>query len=75
MYVKKEKIYPDSVSKHNSDSEKQVILIMIPNSEWQWYYLSVKKLLVLLRGLSKNNGDFYCLNCLYSFKIKKTCIA
>ena len=37
----------------------------------QWHYLAVKKLSVLLRGIaSKNNGDFYCLNCLHSFRTK-----
>ena len=30
-----------------------------------------KKLSALLRGIiSKNNGDFYCLNCLHSFRTK-----
>ena len=37
----------------------------------QWYYLAVKKLSTLLRGTtSKNNGDFYCLTCLHSFRTK-----
>ena len=45
---------------------------MIPNrdklreakSKGQWHYLAVKKLSVLLRGItSKHHGDFYCLNC------------
>ena len=34
-----------------------------------WYYLAVKKICSLLhRTTSKNNGDFYCLNCLHSFR-------
>ena len=34
-----------------------------------WYYLAVKKLSALLRGItSKNDGGFYCLNCLHSFR-------
>ena len=36
----------------------------------KWHYLAVKKLsaLLLLRGItSTHNGDFYCLNCFYSF--------
>ena len=33
LYPKKEKIYPAYVSKHNSDHEKQVILLMILNRE------------------------------------------
>ena len=65
--VKKKKIYPAYVSKHNSNREKQVILLMIPNGEG-WNYLSVKQLPTLLRGItSKHHVDFYCLNCLYSF--------
>ena len=49
-------------SKFNSNREKQVILLMIPNGE-DWHYLAVTKLSVLLRGIkSKNNDDFYCLN-------------
>ena len=33
LYAKKEKIYPAYVSKHNSDHEKQVILLINPNRE------------------------------------------
>ena len=33
LYTKKEKIYPAYVSKHNSNREKQVIHLMIPNGE------------------------------------------
>ena len=70
LYTKKEKIYLAYVSKHNPNGEKQVILLMIPNGE-KWHYLSVKKLSALLRGItSKHDGDFYCLNCLYSFRTK-----
>ena len=43
---------------------------MIPNGE-KWHYLAVKKLSALLRTItSKNNGDFYYLNCLHSFRTK-----
>ena len=43
---------------------------MIPNEEKEgWYYLAVDKLSTLLRQVaSKHHGDFYCLNCLYSFR-------
>ena len=76
LYAKKEKLYPAYVSKNNSNCEKQVILLMIPNGEkrdaksegQRWQYVAVKKLSGLLRGVtSKNNGDFYCLNSLSSF--------
>ena len=43
---------------------------MIPNEEG-WHCLAVKKLLVLLSGItSKHHGNFYCLNCLHSFATK-----
>ena len=43
---------------------------MIPNGEG-WYYLAVKNLFSLLRGItSKHIRDFYCLNCLHSFRTK-----
>ena len=81
MYAKKEKIYPAYVSKHNSNREKQVILLMIPNGEGggceakskgqRWHYLAIKKLSALLRVItSEHYGDFYCLNCLHSFRTK-----
>ena len=70
MYAKKEKIYPAYVSKHNSNREKQVILLMIPNGEG-WHCLAVKKLSAFLKGITcKHKGDFYCLNCLHSFRTK-----
>ena len=40
--LKKKKIYPAYVSKHNSNREKRVILLMIANREG-WCYLAVKK--------------------------------
>ena len=43
LYAKKEKIYPAYVSKHNSNREKQVTLLMISNGEKQWHYLALKK--------------------------------
>ena len=43
---------------------------MTPN-EISWHYLTVEKLSALLRRITlKNNGDFYCLNFLHSFKTK-----
>ena len=45
---------------------------MILNVEKEdWHYLAVKKLSALLRGItSKHDADFYCLNCLHSFRTK-----
>ena len=70
LYARKEEISPVYVSKDNSKREEQVILLMIPNGE-QWYYLAIKKISSLLRGItSKYNGSFYYLNCLHSFRTK-----
>ena len=64
-------MYPAYVSKNNSSREKQVIILMILNGEKLWHYLAIKKLSALLRSItSKSNGDFYCLNGLYFFRIK-----
>ena len=70
LYAKNEKIYPTYVSKHNSKREKQFILLMIPKKE-RWHYIAVKRLSALLTGItSKNNGNFYCLNCFHLFRTK-----
>ena len=38
----------------------------------KWYYLAVKRLSVLLRGItSNNNGDFYCVNCFHPYSTKE----
>ena len=43
---------------------------MIPNGQG-WHYLAVKKLSTLLRGIAtKNNSNFYCMNCHHSFRTK-----
>ena len=56
--------------KHNLTREKRVILLMISNGE-NWHYLTVKNLSRLLRGITSNHdGDFYCLNCFHSYRIK-----
>ena len=40
---------------------------MITDGE-KWHYLVVKKLSVLLRGITSNhNEDFYCLNCFRAY--------
>ena len=43
---------------------------MIPNQGKEgWHYLAVKKLSALLHEIiSKDKGNFYCLNCLHSFR-------
>ena len=70
LYVEKMGICPTYVSEHNSNREKQVIILMIPNGEG-WYYIEVKQLSALLRRItSKHNSDFYYLSCLQSLRTK-----
>ena len=58
MYANKENMYSAYVSKDNSNCEKEVIILIIPNREG-WHYLAVKKLSALLRGItSKHHGGF-----------------
>ena len=48
-------IYLPYVSKHNSNREKQVILLMISNGEKQrWYYFAVKNLSASLSGITSS---------------------
>ena len=64
------KIHVAYKSKHNLTREKQIILLMISNSE-KWHYLTVKNLSGLLRGITSNHaGDFYCLNCFCAYSTK-----
>ena len=55
LYAKKEKIYPGYVSKHSSNREKQVMLLMISNREG-WHYLAVKNLSALLKKITSRNN-------------------
>ena len=68
-------------SEYNRKRENQVILLMITNGK-KWHYIalksepnddgfncSTKSLSTLFGGVTSNHvGDFYCLNCLYSFR-------
>ena len=61
-------IMPAYISKYNCDRENQANLLMITDGK-KWHYLAIKSISMLFRGIaSKNNGDFYCLNCFYSFR-------
>ena len=42
LYAKKVKTYPAFVSEHNSNCEKQAILLVIPNGEG-WHYLAANR--------------------------------
>ena len=44
---------------------------MITDGTSNWHYLTIKNISRLLRGITSNhNGDFYCLNCLHSYRTK-----
>ena len=68
MLYNTEKIGHAYKSKPNLNRENQIFLLMITDGE-KWHYLAVKKLSALLKGkTSKHDGDFYCLNCLHSYR-------
>ena len=65
------------ISEHNDERNNQVTLLMITDGTSNWHYLAIRNISGLLRGITSNhNGDFYCLNCLHSYrtksKLKKT---
>ena len=75
MYAKKGKIYPAYVWKHNRNTEKQVILLMIPYGE-ELHYLAAKisALSALLSRIRcKHQDNFHCLNWLHSFATENKC--
>ena len=44
---------------------------MITDGTTNWHCLALKNISWLLRGITSNhNGDFYCLNCLHSYRTK-----
>ena len=72
----KKEIEQAYISKYNYKRKKQVILLMITDHGKKWYYLAVRSLASLLRGITSNHhGDFDCLNCFHSYgtlnKLKK----
>ena len=70
LYINEKGICPACISKINSNCEKQIIFIIIPNEQKEgWHYLAVQNLSTLLHVItSKHKGDFYCLNCLHTFR-------
>ena len=76
FYSKKVKIYPAYVSKHYSNCEKLVILLIILKYSFNgegWHYLAVKNSVIALfrRATCKYYGGFCCLNCLHWFATEK----
>ena len=65
----KEKINIQYKSNHNRKRKNQVVLLMITDNNENWHYLAVKSISRLFRGIASNHdGDFYCLNCMHSFR-------
>ena len=56
--------------KNNLTQERQIILLMISDSQ-KWHYLVVKNLSGLLKRITSNHKeDFHCLNCFHSYTTK-----
>ena len=64
----KEEIKQAYISENNFNRENKVIHLMITDGE-KWNYLAAKNLPSLFRGKkSTHDGDYYCVNCLHSFR-------
>ena len=74
LYIKVKEICAAYISKISLYCEKQIILLMIPNDGiiWNHYALSCSKktVCIITRNNTKHRGNFYCLNCLHSFRTK-----
>ena len=71
LYVpyKTEEIRQAYISEHNDKRNNQVNFLMITDGTNNLHYLAIKNLSGLLRGITSNhNDDFYCLNCLHSYR-------
>ena len=71
FHIVEKKICSGFISKINSNCQRQIIILIIPNKEKEvWHSLAVKKLSTLVRGitLQDNIEDFRCLNCLHSLR-------
>ena len=74
MYVpyNTKKIRHAYISKYNHKRNNEVILLMITDDGKGCHYLAAKSIPALLRGITSNhNGDFYCFNCLHSYRTKE----
>ena len=74
LYVpyKTKQIKQAYISKHNTERDTQVNILMITDGTDSWHYLAVKSISGLLKGIASNhNGDFYCLSCFHSYTTEK----
>ena len=68
LYINGKEVRQAYISRFNSVRQKIADLLII-EKEGKKHYVAIKKLSALLRGItSRNNGDFYCRNCLHSFR-------
>ena len=71
LYAKKEKIYPPYVSKHKSNREKQVFLLMIPKRDgWHKKNYS-KKIIIIIKKNYVKIPRWFLLSELVSFFCKR----
>ena len=69
LYIKERDMHPAYITKINSNCEKQIIFLMIPNEA---LFSGKKNLSALIYGITSNHkGHLYCLNCLHSFRFYK----
>ena len=67
--LKKLQKYQDNITYGLGYLRNEVNLLMITDGSTNWRYLAIKNTSGLLRGITSNhNGDFYCLNCLHSYR-------
>ena len=68
---KKKEVGQRYTSKYDSERLNQIILSMVTNGK-KWDNLAVKNISKLLRGITSNHdGDYFCINCFYSFAKKE----
>ena len=68
--LKKKKTYFAYVLKFNSNRHKQVNFFNKFKQRKMALFCSQKIVSITKRNYIKNNGNFYCLNCLHSFRTK-----
>ena len=70
MHIKEKYICPAYISKTNSNCEKQDDSINDSKQRKRRMVLSRSKetIYIIKRNNMKHHGDFYCLNCLHSFR-------
>ena len=65
-------IGPVYISKFNKTCNYHANLLMITDGKYKWHSFAIRSLPASLRDVaSTHNGDYYCLNCLDSYRTKK----